>query len=430
MLRGAAMLGGTDFLRQAAEAAQKRAEHVRQNGFDWQAALMCNAQGVALPNLANVAHALRHAPQLAGMFIYDEMQCHSVITRTVPQSNMTPVDTLRHVTDADVSAVQEWLQHAAMKRLGIAVTHQAVDQVAREAPFHPVRLYLSALEWDGTRRIDQWLAKYLGAARSRYATRIGRMFLIAMVARVMQPGCKADYMLILEGKRGSGKSNACSILGGDWFSDALPDLATAGKDVAIHLEGKWVIEIAELSALSKAESGLLKSFVSRTEEKYRPPYGRKDIKAPRQCVFIGTTNKSVYLKDATGGRRFWPVKTGRIKLNNLATDRDQLLAEALIAFKNGEKWWPDRGFENRYVFPEQAARRESDAWLEPIASFVANMQEVTIHMVAEKALSLRVDRIGKAEQNRIAEVLEELGWTRGKRTASKRPWFPPAGVTQ
>jgi predicted P-loop ATPase len=218
-------------------------------------------------------------------------------------------------------------------------------------------------------------------------------------------------MVVLEGPQGAGKSKACRILGGAWFSDNLPDLS-AGKDVAQHLPGKWLIEIAELSALSRAESAALKAFITRTVERYRPSYGRLEVTQPRQVLFVGSTNESAYLKDASGGRRFWPVKVGTIDTDALERDRDQLLAEAAELYHEGAQWWPDAAFEREHIAPEQEARFEVDAWEEAIRNYVSGHEKVRVREIAESALGIVTGRVGRAEQNRVTTILERLGWKR------------------
>jgi len=321
-----------------------------------------------------------------------------------------------------VSHIQAEIQRDALPTLSRDVMHQAIDAHAAEHPFHPVRHYLDGLVWDGAARIETWLPQYLGAEDSAYSRAVGKMFLIAMVARIFKPGCKADYMLILEGLQGARKSTACAILGGEWFSDALPDIR-AGKDASQHLNGKWLIEVSEMSAMDKAEAAALKAFITRTEERYRPSYARKEVIEPRQCCFIGTTNKSVYLRDETGGRRFWPVKVGQIDTDGLSAARDQLFAEAVAHYCAGNAWWPD-GLAESWIRPEQEARYEADAWESAIAGYLQGRHRVMILDIAREALDFTTQRLGTSEQRRIAAALERLGWQRAGKSKAGQIWAP------
>jgi len=396
-------------------AKQERTSTARAERAAWLAKCHTNSDGDPRGNLFNAMLALRQDSRLAGVFRQDQMLRAPVITGDD--------GVLRPVTDADVSNLQEFLQREGLETLGKDTAHQAVDLRASECGFHPVRDYLDALRWDGERRVHGWLHTYLGAEHGDYAKQIGIMFLVAMVARITNPGCKADYMMVLEGPQGARKSTACAVLGGAWFSDAMPDIS-GGKDAAQHLNGKWLIEVGELAALGKAENARLKDFITRNVERYRPSYGRKEVIEPRQCVFVGTTNEGAYLRDATGGRRFWPVKVGAIDTDALARDRDQLFAEAVHLYRAGAAWWPDGAFEAAHIRPAQEARFEADAWEEAVAGWLAGQHRVTVLDVARLALHFETSKLGTAEQRRIASVLERLGWVRGPRTMHGRPWVP------
>jgi predicted P-loop ATPase len=391
----------------------------------WMKKCQRDRQGQPHSNLHNALAALRHAPKLHDAFAFDQMQCTAMVRRELPGCQR---EIPRSLEDCDVSAVQEWLQGAGLVSIGFNVVQQAIAHRAHERRFHPVRDYLNRLKWDGKERLSSWLHVYLGAKQNAYTAGIGSMFLKSMVARIFKPGCKVDYYLILEDpEQGTQKSLVCAILGGEWYSDHLPDLGDDAVRVSMHLRGKWLIEIAELSAVEKAHPRRLKSFMSRRVEKFIPKYGRNEVSEPRQCVFIGTTNHQVYLRDETGERRPWPVRTDKIKLDELERDRDQLFAEAVERFHRGERWWPDAEFEAEHARPEQDARFDADVWEGLIATYLLGRTHTTVFEVATATdgVGIPKEKIGRAEQNRIVTILEKLGWRRGKRSAQARPWLSP-----
>ena len=435
------MVSAHDDLKQAAdELRQERKRQRKATGTASKEKYMHGKTSLAC-NAGNVVLALQTEPERQGAFGYDEMLRTEMLLR--PLSADEPNFKPRPVTDIDATAVQVRLQWYGFLRLGKDATHQAIDKVARENSYHPVRDYLNGLEWDGFERLPKWLHTYAGADDNEYTAGIGTMFLIGMVARILRPGCKLDYMMTIEGDQGVWKSKMCSVLAGEYFSDHLPDIT--GKECSQHLRGKWLVEVAELRAYTRSAIDQFKEFLTRDVERYRPPWGRKEVHEPRQCVFIGTTNKALYLKDETGNRRFWPVKIGIIKLDCLQRDRDQLFAEAVYRFRQGEPWWPDADFERVTIAAEQEARYEADVWERPIADFLARLPEgdlvqpkrTTILDVALGALGYEdgppadrddprgtpINRLGHPDQNRIARVLTHLQWE-PKRNKRERWWQP------
>lgn len=396
---------------------------------DWFGRLRRDERGRVIPDLRNVMIGLRGEEKLIEAAAFNAMLQHSIKTKEWPDMPDVdkPIQTYpREVTDDDIGRLQEWLQAMGLPRIGREIVGQAVEIFAREHSFHPVRDWLEGLRWDGTKRVDRWLFRYFGAEAEdhdaiEYVAAIGRMFLIAMVARIFKPGCQADYMLVLEGDQGTLKSSACRALAGDWFSDSLPENISS-KDARQHLRGKWLIEVSELAAFSKAETEALKAFITRREERYRPPFGRHDVAEPRQCLFVGTTNQEVYIKDPTGGRRYWPVKCTTIDRDGVEAAREQLFAEAVAAFKRGERWWPTAEDERKFFKPQQDKRYEDDPWFTTTHEWLesANVERVTVTGIARGALGfIGESHIGTAEQRRITNILRELGWTQQRTTKGR-----------
>lgn len=391
----------------------------------WQALLARDDRGRVITDLANILIGLRGEACLKDAFRFDEMRQESWLFAPIPNGHPGEPPP-KKVNDDDISRLQEWLQAMTIRRAGRETVGQAVEELAREFRFHPVRDYLTGLEWDGEARLGTWLVQYMGATGNyEYLSAIGSMFLIAMVARVFQPGCKCDYMLVLEGGQGSQKSAACSILAGaEFFSDSLGDVT--GKDAKQHMRGKWLVEESELANFGRATTESLKAFLTRTTEKYRPPYAKHQVEEPRQCVLVGTTNKSDWNKDDTGARRFWPATVARrIDLQGLAEARPQLFAEAVERYNHGEQWWPDTNFEARIIKPEQEARRSIDAWEECVFKYLQGRknEKISLMDVATEACGLEKGRVGTADQNRIKSCMSLIGWRKDpKRTERGFLW--------
>ena len=295
----------------------------------------------------------------------------------------------------------------------------------RRKRFHPVRMYLSDLQWDGIDRIGEWLHAYFGAENTKLNRAIGRIMLIAAVRRVRQPGCKFDTMLVLEGKQGAGKSRSLRALcpDPDWFTDSV----TLHNSIKENMEltgGKWIVEIGELVGLGKATAGALKSTLSRQTDSARKAYGREPTDQHRQCVYIGTTNEENYLTDDTGNRRFLPVKIKQVDVDGIARDRDQLWAEAAYYEAQGEAiFLPPKLMEEAKA--AQRKRGDRDEWEWPIAKHLVTQERTTILEVASGALQMEKARFDSRAEKQISRCMKKLGWKMTDRSHGKRYWTHP-----
>lgn len=304
---------------------------------DWQKHFQYEPRSTVLKNnLHNITLILQNDPQLQNI-VFNQQLDGMEIKGEVPWKH--PSKYWRDADDAQlISYVDSHYGTFSQRNYQIAVT-----KVADDRSYHPIREYLAALpEWDGVPRVDTLLIDYLGAEDNSYVRAVTRKTLCAAVRRVQEPGVKFDTMLVLNGPQGIGKSTLISRLAGEWFSDSLNLSDTKDKTAAEKLQGYWILEIGELAGLRKAEVETLRSFLSRQNDIYRAAFGRRATPHPRQCIFFGTTNaESGYLRDTTGNRRFWPVKTpgGGVKHSWELTNEDisQIWAEVLVLVENGEK---------------------------------------------------------------------------------------------
>lgn len=289
------------------------------------------------------------------------------------------------------------------------------DVLADEAVqnrFNPVRDHLETLKWDGVARLDTWLSVYCRSEDSAYTREVGRVFLIAAVRRAKRPGCKFDTMLILEGTQGSYKSTAVRVLAGrdEWFSDVVP-IGEEGNRVIEATRGKWIIEEGELAGMNDRTVERLKAFCSRVADRGRLAYERRPVDIPRAFVIVGTTNSKSYLNDMTGARRFLPVKVGRIEIEALIRDRDQLLAEAVEREAAGESTVLSDAVGEAAEL-KRRARTLTDDWIETLRT-VADGDEVWSGQ-CWAALSFDAGARDKSKQKRLADCLEAMGFERSE----------------
>ncbi|MGH9436855.1 MAG: VapE domain-containing protein [Terriglobia bacterium] len=404
------------------EAVLEEMARVTFAGLRWQDELLRSKvsseknENSILSILANAITALRLAPEWQGVLAYDEFRCNAVALKPTPWGALPKSGW----TDQEDRLTAEWLQHRRIF-VSVEIASQAVQTVAAQRLVHPVRQYLDQLKWDRIPRLDRWLSTYLGVVESNYSHAVGSRWMFSAVARIYRSGAKADCCLILEGPQGIKKSTALRTLAGEYFTDEIADLGS--KDASMQIRGVWIVEISELDSLARSEVTSIKAFMSRTTDRFRPPFGKRVIECPRQCVFAGTVNHTEYLRDETGARRFWPVLCGYIDIEALARDRDQLWAEARRRYASGEKWWLDTSALVEIAAEEQAARYQGDPWEEIIEPWLEVRPSTSVSEILEKCINKPQAQWTQGDKNRIGRCLRALGWERYReRTGERLEW--------
>lgn len=374
-----------------------------------------------------VIAALRHDPALQGLVGLNQLS-NAIDVLRLPPWPYGAVGPMKN--GFDLALGTHLSDRYGLPTISRQALFEAIEAVAGECVFHPVRSYLRTLVWDNKPRLDKWLIHALGYTPAdlrpelaEYLRQVGRFWLLGMVYRVMEPGCKFDYCPVLEGKGGLYKSTMVEVLGGaDWFSNTHVDLSR-GREAEEQMQGIWVFEFAEMAGMSKTDVRLIKSFISRTVDRYRPAYGRVQESYPRQVVLVGTTNDRQYLRDRSGNRRFWPVPVKyRINIEWLKRLRDQLLAEAMAGYDARERHYPTPEDEDRLFVPMQESRVAETAIASELLRLLTRQPQATGIAAEVNGLSAHVT---------LAQVVMALNIDPGKSTAGVeqeiRAWFDREG---
>lgn len=387
----------------------------------------------------NVYLVLKHHAELAGLIGYDEFAHRTLKLRQPPWDS--PVG---EWSTNDDYFLGYWLAtHLRIEIRSEATIVAGVAMAAYENRFHPVREYLESLPaWDGIERLPHWLHECLGAEDNTYTRLVGTWFPMNMVRRIRQPGCQADYMVVLEGLQGKRKSTSLRTLVGrdEWFADT--PIRIGDKDALLNLSGKWLYEIGELDSFNRAETTAVKQYLTSRIDRVREPFARRPADRERSCIFAGTTNQGEYFKDPTGARRFWPVACdGEINLEKLAAWREQLFAEAMVRLASDDpemrRCWPTREEEQKYLVPEQEKREIGDPWFERVAGWinsaakfgdgiheVREVMSFTTHDLLTSCLGVPSDRIDGSRQmsTRVGIIMHKLGWAKRRDAHGARLW--------
>jgi hypothetical protein len=354
--------------------------------------LMTAKGGAPICNSANVMRYLENSGAFKDKLWQDDF-VHQMLTPHGPW------------TDSRSDDLMIFLQaELGMHRLTSAQVTTAIGHFARLNRRHQVRDWLNKLVWDKKERIGTFFPDYCGASRTASHYAFSSNFWVMLVHRIFEPGCQADYMVVLEGDQGIGKTRAFQAIGGDWYAEV--GITADSEDFERQLQGKILIEIAELHSFSKAEQSRVKQIITKRVDRYREKYGKLAEDHPRQGLLVGTTNETEWIKDQTGGRRFWPVKCGEIKVKAIQGDREQLFAEAVLRYREGD---PGYYLPELEVVELQEQRREVEPWEELLKEKTMLLERISL-VEAMALLGIPNERMDNRLSKRVAQALRRLGF--------------------
>ena len=384
-------------------------------------------------SIGNLLRIIENDERLNGILAYNEHAYRAIALQRPPWSPaVRGVDYPRWLEDEDTVRALQWFEDEYGTEWHDKKGHAALLSACKRKRFHPVREYLDGLTWDGVERCPYWLSDHFDVDDTELNHAIATRWLISGVARIYEPGCVAQSLMILEGPQGYGKSRALACLAGvdkkSGFRLFKDETVTVGtKESAMALRGVWIFEFSEIAALKKSETEVTKGFLSRTHDQYRGVWERHDCNQPRQMIFAGTTNEYVYMRDLTGGRRFWPVRVKkRCDIEALARVRDQLWAEAVVRYHRKESWHLDTPELEAMAGEAIAARTPTDPWEDVISGWIENRAHPTtteaLQMLQER--NFNVGRADIAESMRVAAIFSRCGYTEKKklRNGAGRQW--------
>lgn len=323
---------------------------------NWQTLLELDKSGKVKDTLNNIANIIRYDPNLKAI-VYNEFKSTIDAVGDLPWKQVKP-----GWSDADLANAKLYFERVYGIWSPTKFKDALLAVVSAERLYHPIKEYFSTLQWDGVERLDTLLIDYMGAEDTPYVRAVTRKTLTAAVARIYEPGIKFDSILILNGPQGVGKSTFFSLLGRQWYSDSLSISDMRDKTSAEKLQGYWILELGELAGIKKVDVETVKSFVTRTDDKYRQSYGIMVESHPRTCIIVGSTNsEGGFLRDITGNRRFWPVHvTGTGKHRPWEMESvDQIWAEAIVRYREGEELYL-KGSVAAEAYVRQQEAMESD----------------------------------------------------------------------